>query len=297
MPVKDYYRPESLEEAVTLLDKSPENTNVLAGGTDLIIQMRLKEKRPEYLLDLSGINSLKEINTKNNCLIIGSMATFNQLEEDEEVSKHLPVLAQAAASIGSPQIRSRATIGGNIANAAPAADTLPALLSLNSRIELHSRAGIRVIKLEEILLGINQTSIKPAEILTKIIISLPEKDTYQAFKKIGRRKAMAIARINLALSITYNSGEETIKEARVALGAVGTTPYRVQKVEEMLKEKPLVKDLIEQASELIETVVLHRLGTRPTAPYKKAIAKEVLRQALTDIQIARKEAQKNDKNY
>lgn len=296
MHIKDYYRPDFLEEAVALLDMSPKKTKILAGGTDLIIQMQLKETKPEYLLDIGGIDSIKEIRIKDNCIFIGSMATFSQIENDNNVCQYIPILAQAAASIGSVQIRNRATIGGNIANAAPAADTIPALLALNSRIELQSVNGIRVINLNEILLGINQTSIKPTEILTKIIIPLPEQDTYQSFKKIGRRKAMAIARINLALVITYNPGQETIKEAKVALGAVGTTPYRVEIVENMLKGKVLDNDLIEQVSEQIEIVVLQRLGTRPTAPYKKTIAKAVLRQALTDIRTRRRH-KVNEKNY
>ncbi|HHX51255.1 MAG TPA: molybdopterin dehydrogenase, partial [Clostridia bacterium] len=157
MTIKDYYRPQTLEEAVTLLDRFPENTKILAGGTDLIIQMRLKETKPDYLLDLGGINCLKEIKTKDNYLAIGSMATFFELEQNPMVQKYLPVLAEASASIGSPQIRSRATIGGNIANAAPAADTLPALLALDSQIKLQSGGGTRTVSLSQILLGINQT--------------------------------------------------------------------------------------------------------------------------------------------
>ena len=200
MAIKDYYRPQTLEEAVTLLDRSPENTKILAGGTDLIIQMRLRETKPDYLLDLGGINYLKEVTIKDNCLIIGSMATFNQLQRDPAVLQYLPLLAEACASIGSPQIRSRATIGGNIANAAPAADTLPALLALDAQVRLQSKDGMRTAVLAQILLDINKTDIKPTEILTEIIIPLPEKDSCQAFQKIGRRKAMAIARLNLACS-------------------------------------------------------------------------------------------------
>jgi CO/xanthine dehydrogenase FAD-binding subunit len=289
LTVKDYYRPQTLEEAATLLDRFPENTKILAGGTDLIIQMRLKETKPDYLLDLGGLNSLKEIKTKDHYLTIGSMTTFFELEQNPIVQKYLSVLAKASASIGSPQIRSRATIGGNIANAAPAADTLPALLALDSQIKLERKGGTRTASLAQILLGINQTDIKPAEILTHIIIPLPEKDTYQAFQKIGRRKAMAIARLNLALVITFYPEQLTIKEAKIALGAVGKTPYRVQMVEALLKEKNLDETFIEQASELIEKIVAETLGTRPTAPYKKTIAKGALKRALHQILTARKE--------
>ena len=292
MAIKDYYRPQTLEEAVTLLSRSPENTKILAGGTDLIIQMRLRETKPDYLLDLGGINCLKEVKIKDNCLIIGSMATFNQLQRDPAVLQYLPLLAEACASVGSPQIRSRATIGGNIANAAPAADTLPALLALDAQVRLQSKDGMRTAGLAPILLDINKTDIKPTEILTEIIISLPEKDSCQAFQKIGRRKAMAIARLNLALLMTFYPDQLTINEARIALGAVGKTAYRVPIVEELLPERILDKGLIERASELIERIVAEKLGTRPTAPYKKTIAKAALKRAMEQVLTARKEGAK-----
>lgn len=283
MEFNGYYCPVTLEEAKALLDKSPENTKVLAGGTDLIIQMRRKSLEPRYILDLGGVDSLKKIYNDGNHLIIGSMASFNQIEKEECILRYLPALAQAAASVGSPQIRTRATIGGNIANAAPAADTVTALLALNTSIELQSMKGVGIVRLNEVILGINKTSIKPEEIITKIIVPLPETNTYQSFKKIGRRKAMAIARINLALVVTFYPGNEIIKEAKVAIGAVGTTPYRVKEVEELLTGNFLDKTLIAGASDQIEEVVVHRLSTRPTVEYKKTIAKEVLREALADV--------------
>lgn len=291
MAIKDYCRPQELIEATDFINRFPEATKILAGGTDLIIQMALKEAKPQYLLDLGEIDSLKETKHENGTISIGSMATFSQIQQDPIILQHASILAEAATSIGSPQIRSRATIGGNVVNAAPAADVLPALLVFESKMRLQSQAGTRDVDLKEILIGINKTSIKSSEILTEIIITLPEaeKDSYQSFKKIGRRKAMAIARLNLALIIIFNSDQKSIKEARLALGAVGTTAYRVPEVEGLLKGKILNDATILEATELIEEIVAQKLGTRSTAPYKKKIAKAAFKEALLDIKAAREE--------
>ena len=142
MAIKDYYRPQTLEEAVTLLSRSPENTKILAGGTDLIIQMRLRETKPDYLLDLGGINYLKEVTIKDNCLIIGSMATFNQLQRDPAVLQYLPLLAEACASVGSPQIRSRATMEA-ISPTPPRLPIPTGIAAPDAQVRLQSKDGMR----------------------------------------------------------------------------------------------------------------------------------------------------------
>lgn len=285
MKILDYAKPQDLEEALSFLSKAPEATKILAGGTDLIIQLRSRETEAEYILDLGGLEELKQIRLEGENIILGSMATFTQVEEDPIIRKHVPVLAEAAGSVGSPQIRNRGTVGGNIANAAVAADSVPALMALEAKVKLVSTAGERVVELVEVPVGLNKTSIKRDEILTEIIIPVPKENTLGAFIKIGRRKAMAIARLNLALQVTFEA--DRIASARLALGAVGTTAYRVPEVEELLAGQVLSAELVDKACKTVNEVVASKLGSRPTAPYKKTIAAAALRRAFARLNAAK----------
>lgn len=285
MKILDYAKPQDLEEALSFLSKAPEATKILAGGTDLIIQLRSRETEAEYILDLGGLEELKQIRLEGENIILGSMTTFTQVEEDPIIRKHVPVLAEAAGSVGSPQIRNRGTVGGNIANAAVAADSVPALMALDAKVKLVSTAGERVVELVEVPVGLNKTSIKRDEILTEIIIPVPKENTLGAFIKIGRRKAMAIARLNLALQVTFEA--DRIASARLALGAVGTTAYRVPEVEELLAGQVLSAELVDKACKTVNEVVANKLGSRPTAPYKKTIAAAALRRAFARLNAAK----------
>lgn len=286
MKILDYAKPQDLEEALSFLSKAPEATKILAGGTDLIIQLRSRETEAEYILDLGGLEELKQIRLEGENIILGSMTTFTQVEEDPIIRKHVPVLAEAAGSVGSPQIRNRGTVGGNIANAAVAADSVPALMALDAKVKLVSTAGERVVELVEVPVGLNKTSIRRDEILTEIIIPVPKENTLGAFIKIGRRKAMAIARLNLALQVTFDESDK-ISEAKLALGAVGTTAYRVPEVEELLAGQVLSAELVDKACKTVNEVVANKLGSRPTAPYKKTIAAAALRRAFARLNAAK----------
>lgn len=285
MKALDYFQPKALDEALEFLSRAPETTKILAGGTDLIIQLRFGEIQPEHLLDIGALAELKQIRLDGENIILGSMATFDQVEHDPVITKYAPVLAEAAGSVGSPQIRNRGTVGGNIANAAVAADTVPALMALEAKVKLVSSAGERLVDIQEVPVGLNKTSIRNDEILTEIIIPVPEENTLGAFIKIGRRKAMAIARINLALQVAFEA--ERIASAKLALGAVGTTAYRVPEVEELLTGQVLTGEPVDKACVMITEVVAQKLGSRPTAPYKKTIAAAALRKAVARINAAK----------
>lgn len=282
MRVLDYYQPLDLNEALVYLHKSPYKTKLLAGGTDLIIQMRERSVEADYIVDLANVPELKGVTREGDNLIIGSMVTFVELERHQLINEHIPLLAEAAGAVGSPQIRNTATIGGNIANAATAADSLPALLALEAKVRLQKVGTSREVRLEDILVGVNKTSIEREEILTHIIIPLPQANTGMAFVKLGRRKALAIARLNLGLTLKI-AADEKIEKATLALGAVGVTAYRVPQVEELLHGKSLDADTIAAACNLVSEVVAAKLGTRPTAPYKKTVAKAALSQAFEAI--------------
>ena len=282
MQVLEYFQPASISEALAFLSHEPNNTKILAGGTDLVIQLRERSIRPNYIVDLANVKELKSITSDGKSITIGSMVTFQELEQNPLVFEYLPMLAKAGGTVGSPQIRNIATIGGNIANAATAADSIPALLALEAKINLACKNSTRQVDLEEILVGINKTSIAADELLTSIVIPIPQGKTFASFIKIGRRKALAIARLNIALTLKF-APDNIIEKATLAAGAVGVTAYRIQQVETYLQGKFLTDEVIAEAGKLISLVVADKLGTRPTAPYKKTIAKGALLKALKQI--------------
>jgi carbon-monoxide dehydrogenase medium subunit len=280
--VLDYFQPTTLDEALRCLADSPNTTKVLAGGTDLIIQLRERTVEPEYILDLGGIKELRELRQVDGNLVIGSMTTFAAIEKDPLVLEYVPLLSQAAGSVGSPQIRNTGTIGGNLANAAPAADGIPALLALEAKALLIGGRGEREVAVADLLAGINRTHIADDEILCRLVIPVLPPRTCGTFVKLGRRKALAIARLNLALTMSFNDDGVIVKTA-LAVGAVGTSAYRVGQVEEVLTGKHPSPELFAVARQLIDQTVAARLGSRPTATYKRAIAGAALGRAFATI--------------
>lgn len=282
MHILDYYQPLNLQEALVCLSKSPNTTKIIAGGTDLIIKIRDRSVKADFILDLTKIVELKGIMLENDNLVISSMATFSEIQSDSLINKCFPILAEAAGTIGSPQIRNTATIGGNIVNAAPAADSLAVLLALDAKLKIQKVGAEKIVPLREFLAGINKTTLMADEILTEIIIPLPEINTKMAFVKLARRKALAIARLNLGLTLSM-SCDGRIKKAAVAIGAVGVSAYRVTQVEKMLSGKQLDDEIISAAGNLISDIVEVNLGSRPTTSYKKIIARAALCKALENL--------------
>ncbi|MEL7609151.1 MAG: xanthine dehydrogenase family protein subunit M [Bacillota bacterium] len=276
MRINEYYRPASVPDALKIL-QSGANTKILAGGTDLVIAIRERHVTPDALLDLSGIDELKRIYADSDGLHIGSMATFSRIETDPNVLKYCPMLCNAASQVGSPQIRNRATIGGNVANAATAADSLPSLLAMDAEALVASGAEKRYVKVDELLVGINKTILKPDELILGFRLQY-RPDAYMDFEKIGRRKALAISRINLGVVLEFDG--DAVKHAAVAVGAVGKRAYRVAEVEGFLAGKPLTEERNAEAVTLIDEVVARNLAGRSTTPYKRKIAAAVLARAL-----------------
>lgn len=282
--MKDFYKPRSLSEAIIKLDlaqKEKTTARLLAGGTDLIIALRERKLTADLLIDISDLEELKTIQIQDNELIIGAGVTFADLENNPLILEHLPMLATAAVTVGAPAIRSRATLGGNTANRAAAADSIPVLLAADALIDLESPRGRRTMPVEEFLTSQNNEALQSDEVLTAFRIPLHSGWT-NSFEKIGKRKALAIARINLGMMLNLDP-VGTIRDARVAVGCVGKVCYRVRNLEGLMRGRMLDEALREEASELIEEIVMTNLKGRKTTPYKKQIARAVLCRALTRI--------------
>jgi len=276
----EYYRPKCLNEAFELM---AENTgySLLAGGTDLMVKLKENMLKPTAIIDINGFEELKGITVEAGRIVLGALTTHTQLERSEIINRHAPALAKAADIVGSPQIRNKGTVGGNMVNASPAADTVPALIALGAEVTLSSNEGIKTIPLEELFLGPGLTVLKHGELIT--IISF-EVSTYRgcSFQKLGKRKALAISVINVGASIEIDPKTRIIKKARIALGSVASTPVRVSAGEKILVGKCYSPELIKEASEAVAEAIRPIEDVRSTAVYRKRVAKVLVRRALEE---------------
>lgn len=274
--IERYEQPVTLAEALAAMNTGG-RVKALAGGTDLAIQLHEREIDVDTIVDLSRVKKLKEISLKADGLHIGAMSTFTQVEHDALVQQYCPMLAKAASMVGSPQVRNSGTVGGNLANAATAADSVPVMMAMDAQVVVMSEAASRVLPATQIPTGLNKTCLQPNELIVEFILPL-KPGVFMDFEKIGRRKALAISRVNMAMVLEFE--QDVISSAAIAFGAVGRTAYRAKPIEIFLTGKKLDAALIEQAGRETEQMVIEVLAGRKTTPYKKIIASAVLRRAL-----------------
>ncbi len=279
----EFIKARSLEEALDFLGNY-EDVKAIAGGTDLIVDIRKENVRAKgfkYLLDISGLKELEFIKKERDHVVLGALSTHTSLIESPIIDQHFPLLASAAKTIGSPQIRNRGTIGGNINNASPAADLLPPLIALKAQVKLCSARGERTMSLEEFLAGPYKTNRQSDELMTEVHIPLVSEDYLGNFQKIGRRKAMNIARLNLAILLGINNG--TIFDPRVVPGAATAYPMRFRKVEETVSGKG-IKDIDPvEIGELASEEMISFTGVRWSTPYKRVALASLVKRALESI--------------
>ena len=226
-----YVRPKTIHEAISSLSSSPK-AMVLAGGTDLLVQIRGGLAKPEILVDVKGLPELKDIREDSKDIFLGSVATFWEISDSRLLNEHFPSLIQACNAVGSPQIRNMATIGGNAQTASPAGDGLTALYGLGATVGLLSSSGERRVPLCEFVRGPKQTQKRQDEIIAGFFLPKRRWD-FQEFFKIGKRKALAISVVNGFIGIGLDSNG-AIRDAVIVLGAVAPTPIRLGPVEERL---------------------------------------------------------------
>ena len=235
LPKFDYHAPTTLEEACSLKGRYGEKARCLAGGTDLLVNLKKKVIAPEQLISLKRIEGLAETShQKGEGVFIGPLCTAAYLAGSGLIREKVPVLGEGAGRLGSPLIRNRATVGGNLVTARPASDMAPPLLVLGAVVVLKSAKGERRVLLKEFIHGPGQTAIGSDEIMVRIVIPAYEGLSAGSYIKLGSRKALEISLVNVASFMAMGS-DGTIKEARVALGAVAPTPMLAPSAEAILK--------------------------------------------------------------
>jgi len=280
----EYYAPRSLPEALEYLAENTGNCRIIAGGTDLIPALRKEDIHPAHLLNILEIVEARGISETGETVRIGAITTFNDLADSELIRKEFPLLAEMALSVGGPQTRNRGTIGGNIASAAPAADGLPVLLSLDGELELSSRRGNRSLPLNEAITKAWTPAWDDDEMITAIKVNKLPPGTRTKFYKLARRNALARSRMTISLIFRSGSGGE-IEELRFVPGSVMPVPRRMEEIEKLLTGQVPTDELLDRAARAVGEEMVKVTGIRWSTGYKKPVLgnlfRIVLRQLIT----------------
>lgn len=262
-----YIRAENIHEAVKLLNQTQFKNRPLAGSTDIILELRHKPDLCDRLVDISLIPELHKIERVGNEVVIGAAATFSEVISDVLVQRTAPVLVEACKTVGAVQIRNMGTIGGNVANAAACADSLPALVCLDARAQVISPTEKFDWSVSELVLGPNKTRIPPGGLLVSLRYTIPPEETTGIFLKLGRRNAMAISRLTVAALGRLNP-DGTIAEARFVTGSAAPLICRFESVEKSLLGQKPSPELLQEAGRLATEEMTRLSGIRWSSEFK-----------------------------
>jgi carbon-monoxide dehydrogenase medium subunit len=281
----DYLEPKSLDDALALLTKYKDKARIIAGGTDVMLQARNKAIKPDYLVDITNIPGLECIKFDDKKgLKIGSLITVRALETSAELQKEYPIIAQAAGQIGSIAIRNVATLGGNLCNALPSAETAQVMVALSAEARVIGPSGERTISFDDFFRGVGKTALKPDELLLEVVVPEPQPNTKGIYIKHSPRGTIDLAVINVTVVLTMEPDQKTCKEARIVLGAVAPTPLRDRKAEGILTGKVINDELIIKAAQLASDEANPRAGSIRGSPgYKKEMVKVLITRAMKEI--------------
>ncbi len=277
----EFYQPSTLQEASRLLKDNGPGGRFLAGGTDLVIAMKEKGLLPKYIVDLKRVPGLGGIRENNDgSITLGALTTMYEIEKSPLIKQRYPFLAQSAAEVGSIQIRNRATIGGNMANATPSADTAPALIALNATAKIASASGERTVKLEEFFKGPGQSVMSADEILTEIAIPKTARNLVGEYIKFSPREMMDLAYVGVAVAYDLGDIDKKCHGVRIVLGAVAPTPIRAKHAEAALEGQVLSEALADRVGQIAAEEAKPISDVRSSADYRRAMVGTMTKRAL-----------------
>ncbi len=285
LPPFEYFEPHSLEQACDLLSKYRGKAALLAGGTNLLVQMKLGRRRPQAVINLKRIPKLSYVAHSDEGLRIGALTTIREILRSTVVKEHFTALWEAAQVMAFPNIRNIATIGGNICNAAPTADLPPPLMALGARVVARSSRGLRSIALADFFQGPNKTSLSEDEVLVEVFIPNPPRNTSSTYLKLPSRTLEDISVAGVAVSLSLNGQE--VKSLRLALGAVAPVPILVREAEEIAKgrrvDQQLIDEVAEEASRKVNPPKSELWDFRAPAEYRREVVKVLTKRALRKV--------------
>jgi len=272
----EFFEPAAMEEALHLLDRYGKDAKVIAGGTDLLVQMKLETCSPKVLISIGKLPELKVLEDGDKARI-GAGVTLSRVLTFFSTKKKFQALSEAIRSLGTVPIRNMGTVGGNLCNASPSADSAPPLLVFDARLKVSSLKEDRVVPLTDFFVNVNQTAMSSNEIVTEICFPPMSESVGSSFLKIGRVGA-GISKVNTAVFLERNRGVCTT--CRIALGSVSPVPMRVRAAEEIIAGEKVVSGLFEEAAKIAGEEINPITDIRSTAHYRRKIAAVLVKEAL-----------------
>jgi carbon-monoxide dehydrogenase medium subunit len=268
----DYLEPHTLRQAISLLQRHGDQARIVAGSTDFLVRWRQGTWKPQCVVNIQHIPGLDRISySPRNGLRLGALVTVQALETHPVVREKYSALATGATSFAGVQVRNLATVGGNVCNASPAGDTLPALLAFDAQCRVVGPDGERWVPLDQFFVGPGRTILQPGEILVELRLPAPLPNSGSLYIKHSPRGAMDIAAVGVASAVSLEDGGRVCRDVKIALGAVAPTPVRAHSAEDMLRGQTITPELIEAASQKAQNQATPIDDVRATAAYRKAI--------------------------
>ena len=277
---EEYVSPASIKRALDVLESYKGEARVIAGGTDLVPELKSGARKVKCLVDISGVKSLQKIEEDGENIKIGAGVTHSRVAASKLIRERAMVLAEAAFAVGSPLIRNQGTVAGNVINAQPAADTAVALFALDAMAQITASSGTRLVPIADLYKGIGESKVDSAsEMLTALYFKKLKENQGSAFARLAQRKALALPMLNVAVVVTVSDGR--FKEARIVVAPVAPTPFRAIQAEAVLKGAPVNRDSILKAAEAAQAEAQPRdSALRGSAEYRKEMVKVLVRRAL-----------------
>jgi carbon-monoxide dehydrogenase medium subunit len=281
----EYLEPESIEETLTMLSRYYRKSKIIAGGTDLMLQIRNKAIRPEYVVDITRIPGLDYIAFDDqHGLRLGALTTIRALETSAQLQKKYPIIPQAASQLGSVAIRNVATVGGNLCNALPSAETSQVLIALSAQVRIIGPGGEKTAPLEEFFTDVGKTLLQPDELLLEIFIPHLAPHTCGIYIKHSPRGPIDLAIVNITVLMTMEPDQKICRDAKIVLGAVCSTPLRARKAENVLRGNRVDGALIDRAAQVASDEARPRQGSiRGSFEYKKEMVRVLTGRAIRQV--------------
>lgn len=280
--IKNIYEPKNIKELLDLMDTCS-NPTIIAGGTDVLIKLRHGSLKEAELISIRNIEEFNEIKLLDDETIsIGALASFSKIFRNEIINNNIPILAEGAVSMGGPQIRNMATIGGNICNGAVSADSVPSLFALNAHLKLINSSGERIVPITDFYLGPGKVKLEKNEVLTNILIN---KEDYLNKKgcyiKFSNRKAMDISMLGVAVVCEFDHNK--FEDLRIALGVAAPTPIRCYESENFAKGKVLTPEMLNQIGELAVSASKPRDSWRGSKEFRQHLIANLTKRAIDKL--------------
>jgi len=283
LPDFEHHAPASLSEALGLLSRYGGKAEVYAGGTDLLVAMKKREKTPEHLIDLKRIGEMKGVRLdEKKGIRIGALTTLGELERSTLVHEKFTPLWDAVTMMASPQIRSLGTLGGNLCGAVPSADTAPPLIVLGASVKMVGPNGEREILLENFFRGPKESVLQKNELMKEVFVPQPGDFTSGKYIKLMRREAMDLALVGVAAGVTTDGNRKICKDARIALGAVAPTPIRALQAEETLINREITEARAAEAGKAASVVCRPISDIRSSLAYRCSMVEVLTKRAILE---------------